>query len=116
MSGLWTTGHYGCSDVTSGMHEPDLQSLSDAELLRSYVQSGSRQVFGQIVERHIALVHAAAKRQCGNDPHAASDLTQVVFILLARKAPRISPNSVLSGWLIRATCFAARSQRRAESR
>jgi len=98
------------------MHEPDLQSLSDAELLRSYIQSGSRQAFGELVERHIALVHAAAMRQCGNDPHAAGDVTQVVFMLLARKAPRISPNSVLSGWLIRATCFAARSNRRAETR
>ena len=48
------------------MHEPDLQSLSDAELLRSYIQSGSRQALGQIVELHIVLVHAAAKRQCLN--------------------------------------------------
>ena len=98
------------------MHEPDLQNLTDAELLRSYIQSGSRQAFGEIVERHIALVHTSAMRQCTNDPHAACDVTQVVFMLLAHKAPRINPNSVLSGWLIRATCFAARSHRRAESR
>lgn len=92
-------------------HEPD-----DRQLLREYASSGSAHAFASLVERHLALVYAAAMRQCRNDPHHAQDVTQVVFMALAQKARSLGPDVLLSGWLVRATHFAARSLRRAETR
>lgn len=90
--------------------------LDDRQLLRAYAESGSGEAFRQLVDRHIALVHAAAMRRCGNDSHRASDVTQIVFMALAQKARQIGPGVILSGWLIRATYFTARSLHRAEAR
>jgi RNA polymerase sigma factor (sigma-70 family) len=60
-------------------------------------------------------VYASALRQTG-DPSLAQDVTQVVFILLARKAAGIKPSVIVSGWLFRATRFAAKDLMKAEYR
>lgn len=78
----------------------------DMALVREFVASQSEPAFTALVERHIGLVHAAARRQVG-DAHLAQEITQAVFIILARKAAALGPGTILSAWLYRATLYAA---------
>jgi len=57
----------------------------DAELLRQYAQSGSETAFAELVRRYLPLVYATALRLVNGDSHLAQDVTQAVFIDLARK-------------------------------
>src|SRR6478736_6125240 len=77
------------------MAEPD-----DVTLLRRYA-GGDESAFTTLFERHVHLVYSAALRQTRNPSHA-EEVTQAVFILLARKAKSLSPKTVLSGWLYQA--------------
>src|SRR6266566_3712862 len=88
---------------------------ADSELLRQYAVSGSESAFTELVSRHIDLVYSAAVRQV-RDHGLARDVTQTVFIDLARKARSLSPDVVLAGWLHRGARFAAAKVVRAESR
>ncbi len=91
----------------------DMQS--DAELLAEWTARRSEAAFARLVERYVALVHSAARRQV-SDPHLAEEITQAVFILLARKAGSLSRQTVLAGWLCRTAHYAARDALKAERR
>jgi RNA polymerase sigma factor (sigma-70 family) len=88
---------------------------SDMDLLREYARDNSEQAFRALVERYVNMVHAVALRQTA-DAHLAEDVTQAVFIVLAEKAATIPTNTILAGWLFRATRFAAANAKRAEAR
>jgi RNA polymerase sigma factor (sigma-70 family) len=75
-----------------------MQELDDIELLRRYTESNSEEAFGAIVARHINKVYSAALRHTRN-PSQAEEITQVVFVILAKKARGLSKRVVLSGWL-----------------
>lgn len=87
----------------------------DAEFLRAHVEQGSESAFAAIVERHKGLVYASALRQTG-DPGLAEEITQAVFVVLARKAATLKPGTLLSGWLFRTTRFAASDALKSERR
>ncbi|NOS68903.1 MAG: sigma-70 family RNA polymerase sigma factor [Verrucomicrobia bacterium] len=61
------------------------------------------------------LVYSVALRQTG-DPAAAEEITQAVFIILARKAAGLGPKTILSGWLYQTTRLTAANYRRTEFR
>ncbi len=87
----------------------------DSYLLRRYVRHGSQAAFAALVRRYGGLVHAACLREV-DDPQLAEDVTQVVFLLLARRAPSLLHADSLAGWLFRAARFSARNALRHERR
>ncbi len=78
----------------------------DMDLLRRFAQDGSEEAFAALVKRHINLVYSVALRHSG-DRQIAEEITQTVFIILARKAASLSAQTIVSGWLCRTARFAA---------
>jgi RNA polymerase sigma factor (sigma-70 family) len=72
----------------------------DMQLVRDYAESGSEQAFSKLVAQHVNLVYSVALRKV-RDAHLAEEITQNVFVILARKAKSLKADTVLSGWLCR---------------
>ncbi len=85
------------------------------QLLQEYATSRSEAAFASLVSRHINLVYSAAMRSV-NNPHQAEDVTQSVFVMLARKSHVLSRGTVLSGWLYQTARLTAANFIRAELR
>jgi RNA polymerase sigma factor (sigma-70 family) len=87
----------------------------DMRLLQEYATGRSEQAFTALVSRHINLVFSAAMRSV-NNPHQAEEITQAVFVILARKARALRRGTVLSGWLYQTARLTAANFIRAETR
>lgn len=82
--------------------------MNDLELMRSYVRNGSEAAFAELAGRYAGLVYSAAMRHLHN-AQDAEDITQAVFLLLARKARGLGSGVVLPAWLLRATHYASKT-------
>jgi RNA polymerase sigma-70 factor (ECF subfamily) len=74
---------------------------SDHDLILE-IQGGSLDALGIIYDRHRRLVYRTALAIC-NDPDAAADLLQDVFLRLHRFVDRVDPERPLEPWLYRVT-------------
>jgi uncharacterized protein (TIGR03435 family) len=92
------------------MPEPD-----DIALLKQYADEYSESAFAELVARYVNLVYSVALRSVGN-AHAAQEITQAVFIILARKADVLPQHAVLSGWLYQTARLTAANYLRGEIR
>ena len=86
-------------------HEPDPLLL--------YARTHSEDAFTELVQRYLPLVYASALRRVGGDAHRAEDVTQMVFVALARNASSLSRHPNLTGWLFTTTRFLAAKTLRA---
>jgi RNA polymerase sigma factor (sigma-70 family) len=89
--------------------------MDDIELLQNYAQTNSDEAFGTLVARHIDLVYSAALRRTGN-PGSAEEITQAVFIVLAKKAACLGKRDILSSWLFETVRLTSAAFQRAEIR
>jgi len=89
--------------------------MDDIELLRRYAIDGSEEAFDAVASRHVNLVYSVALRQLGN-PHQAEEITQAVFVILARKAHSLRKGVLLPGWLHKTAWFTADNFRKTEIR
>jgi len=80
--------------------------MNDHQLLSAYVQ-GDEQAFETLVQKYFTMVYTVASRQTG-DSHLAEEIAQSVFLILSRKARRISSRTSMPGWLLRTTRFVCR--------
>jgi uncharacterized protein (TIGR03435 family) len=83
-----------------------MPDANDMDLLREFARDNSEAAFTELVRRHLNLVYSVARRCTGNDGDA-HDVTQAVFIILARKAAGLREKTLLTGWLYETTRFAA---------
>jgi RNA polymerase sigma factor (sigma-70 family) len=91
-----------------------MRAMSEADLLQAFVQNRDADAFRHLVEIYADVVFATARRQVRSH-QSAEDVTQAVFMLLARKARSVQPR-YLAGWLIKTTHLVALESLRRDSR
>ena len=89
--------------------------MDDSALLREYLENASDDAFASLVARHVNLVYSVALRQTGK-PHQAEEITQAVFVILAKKASQLRSAKALSSWLFQTTRLTANNYIRSENR
>jgi RNA polymerase sigma factor (sigma-70 family) len=92
-----------------------MPETEDIALLKQFAETDSEPAFAGIVSRHLNLVYSTALRNVG-DAHAAQEISQAVFIILARKAKSLGAKTILSGWLYQTTKLTAANYLRSEIR
>jgi len=89
--------------------------MDEWRLLRECVENNSQAAFAGLIERYINLVYSTCLREV-RDSALAEDATQLVFLILARKAAGLREGTVLAGWLFQAARFVSKNALQQETR
>ncbi|GEM_PF-6803908 len=89
--------------------------MDEQDLLKAYAERADEGAFCELVRRHGDWVYSAARRQLG-DVHLAEDVTQAVFLMLARKARSLVGYGYSGGWLLHAARYCAKEAKRDRAR
>jgi RNA polymerase sigma factor (sigma-70 family) len=89
--------------------------MTDSQLLTRFVEHHDSDALAELVRRHVDWVNSMARRLV-HDPALADDVTQAVFVLLARKAHSMRRQTVLASWLFVVTRYCASGALRQELR
>src|SRR5687767_5144313 len=92
-----------------------MDQRSDQQLLREYAARSSEEAFTELVKRHTSLVYGTAWRKLG-DAAQAEEITQAVFVILARKAIFLCHRENLGAWLHKTALLESRHNLRTELR
>jgi len=87
----------------------------DRSLVRDYIGAGSTAAFAELVRRHRDFVYSICLRELGNTQWA-EDATQVVFVVLSRRAGMIRRDVSVRTWLFSVARLTARDVRQREMR
>ena len=89
--------------------------VDDMALLRRYVDFASQEAFSELVGRHLTWVYSTCYKAL-RDREMAEDASQAVFIILARRASTITPQTRISGWLFNTARFVVKDARKQQAR
>jgi len=103
------------ADFDFGRQYMECTNMGDNILLQEFAASRSEAAFAALVRQHINLVFATACRQLGNHS-LAEEVSQTVFVSLARKAGSLGRHPTVAGWLHKATLLECRRVLRTELR
>src|SRR4051812_41948982 len=83
--------------------------MVDSELIETFVErgDGAQAAFAELVRRHVNWVYSTARRLV-NDAHLADDVTQAVFVVLAKKAGKVKQSGSISPWLFQVVQYVSR--------
>src|SRR5579883_2343960 len=77
---------------------PHTRSLGDRQLLERFTRHHDEAAFEALMERHGAMVLGVCRRVL-HDDHAAEDVFQATFLVLARDAGAIRRPESVGSWL-----------------
>ena len=97
------------------LHPPSPDARPDGGLLASFLADRDEAAFAELVRRHGPLVLAACRRLLP-DPADAEDAFQASFLVLVRRARRLTGAATLGPWLYRVAAWTARNVRRRNAR
>ena len=87
----------------------------DGALLAAFLADRDEPAFAELVRRHGPLVLAACRRLL-SDPADTADAFQAAFLVLVRRARRLTASTDLGPWLYRVAAWTARNVRRKNAR
>src|SRR5882757_6871385 len=89
---------------------------ADENALTAWSADRSAGAFEALVRRHVDFVYTVALRELHGDAATAEDVTQAVFLVLARKSGTIRRGSSLPAWLHQTTRYAVANVRKMQAR